>query len=343
MPLIIGGAVFGVLALGLGFGTFQSVSAFSENEESLAKQRSKLVRLQNRDPYPSDENAEVLSLQQEHFQDYLLALQNELVKNQPPEGSVSRDRWQGEFGQTLRTIAQNARARGVNLPVMGSLFGFDRYREAIPMDSELTRLFPQLQGVAQLCKTLFEAGITELVSVEREQFELIPLAAVVDENESPRARRRRQAEEAEGASAAASSRDPFKDKDGLFSREHYALTFRAKDAAIWTVLSEFANQPKPFVVVTKLDILNSSRPAVQLPKAAEGAPEPQPRAPVSMDGFRAIGAPAPAAAAKEEGAPLPRELRVVAGTELSLVRIELDIYRFAGAPAAPAEEEEEAS
>ena len=55
---------------------------------------------------------------------------------------------------------------------------------------------------------------------------------------------------------------------------------------------------------------------------------------------RAIGAPAPAP--KEAEAPLPRELRVVAGDTLPLVRIELDIYRFAddAAPAADASAEE---
>jgi len=340
MPLIVGGAVFGVLALGLGSGTFKTVSAYSENEEALAQQRSKLVRLQNRDPYPSDENAEVLTHQREHFRDYLLSLQAELRKDQDRIADVSRDRWQGEFGQTLREIVQNARARGVNLPTgaSGFLFGFERYRESIPMDSELGRLFPQLQGIAQLCRTLFAAGITELVSIEREQFELVPLSAVVDESESPRARRRRQAQ-AEEPAPAAGSREPFKDKDGLFTREHYAVTFRAGDAALWNVLSQFARQVQPFVVVTKLDILNAARPAVQPPKAAEPEAAPAPRAPVAMDGFRAIGAPAPAPA-KEEGEPLPRELRVVAGNDLSLVRIELDIYRFAEEAPAPAAEEE---
>lgn len=347
MPLIAGGAAFGILAVVLGWFTWSALSAFSASEDALAKQTSKLRRLRARDPFPSAENADVLSKQEEHYREYLSALRADLRKAQDPVGPITRDRWQGEFGQVLRAIVQGARARGVNLPVgsTGFLFGFERYRETIPMDSvELARLFPQLQGVARLCRALFDAGITELVAVEREQFEMLPSPdALADEDESPRARRRRAAAEASGEAAQAPSKAPFKDKDGLFIREHYALVFRASDAAIWNVLSTFAQQEQPFVIVTKLDIENASRPAVLVPRGPEassaGAPV-APRPPVAMDGFRAIGAPAPAP--KDSEGPLPRELRVVAGDTLPLVRIELDIYRFADddAPGAdvPAEE-----
>lgn len=343
MPLIAGGAAFGILAVVLGWFTWSALSSFSASEDALAKQTTKLRRLRARDPFPSAENADVLARQEEHFRDYLGALRADMRKAQEPVGSVSRDRWQGEFGQVLRTIVQDARARGVNLPAgsTGFLFGFERYRETIPMDaSELGRLFPQLKGVAQLCRILFEAGATELVSVEREQFETLGAAAAPeDEDDSPRARRRRAAESS-GDAPQAPSKAPFMDKDGLFTREHYALAFRASDAAIWNVLSKFAQLEQPFIVVTKLDIENSARPAVIVPRVPEAAPAAPASAPVAMDGFRAIGAPAPAP--KEAEAPLPRELRVVAGDTLPLVRIELDIYRFADddAPAADASAEE---
>ena len=346
MPLIVGGAVFGVLAVALGFFTYRAIGQFSDSQEALSSQTSKLRRLRNRDPFPSVENAEVLAKQRDHFADYLAALRDDMGKAQPEVGDVSRDRWNREFGQTLRSIITAAHDRGVNLPPASSgfLFGFERYREVIPLDSELGRLFPQLQGIARLCGILFDSGITELVGIEREQFELIPVAAAVDEDDSPRRgrNRRRQQEEEE---VQGPSRDPFKDKDGLFTREHYSLTFRARDEALWNVLAAFAKASEPFIVVTKVDVVNAVRPAVLPPRAPEAvpaAPSPVPgRLPTATDGFRAAGAPAPAPA-KDAEAPLPRELRVVAGNDLSLVRIELDIYRFAGADAAPATEEEPA-
>jgi hypothetical protein len=341
MPLIVGGAAFGILAAVLGWFTWSAISSFSESEDALSKQTHKLDRLRSRVPFPSAENAEVLSRQEARDIEYLKGLGAEMRKAQSAVGSITRDRWQGEFGQVLRAIAQGARARGVNLPpaASGFLFGFERYRETIPMDAaELARLFPQLQGVSQLCRTLFECGITELVSVEREQFEVLsPAGPADDEDESPRARRRRAAE-AE-APAAAPSKAPFRDKDGLFTREHYVLAFRAKDEAIWNVLAKFAQQIQPFVVVTKLDILNAARPAVLPPRGAEpDASAPGPSV-ATVEGFRAFGAPVPAA--KEPEGPLPRELRVVAGDTLPLARIEVDIYRFAEDSAATADESAE--
>lgn len=346
MPLIVGGAVFGVLAVALGFFTYRAVGQFSDSQEALSAQTSKLRRLRNRDPFPSAENADVLAKQRDHFADYLAALRGDMGKAQPDIGDVSRDRWNREFGQTIRSVVTAAHERGVNLPPLASgfLFGFERYREVIPLDSELVRLFPQLQGVSRLCGILFDSGIAELVSIEREQFELIPVAAPVDEDESPRRgrNRRRQQEEEE---VQGPSRDPFKDKDGLFTREHYAVTFRARDEAVWNVLAAFAKEPEPFIVVTKVDVANTARPFIPPPRQETAAPgDASPavgRLPTATDGFRAAGVPAPAPA-KEAEAPLPRELRVVAGNSLSLVRIELDIYRFAGEDAAPATEEEPA-
>ena len=138
----------------------------------------------------------------------------------------------------------------------------------------------------------------------------------------------------------APSKAPFRDKDGLFTREHYVLVFRGSDVAIWNVLAKFAQQLQPFVVVTKLDILNAARPAVLPPRGAEAdiASQPGPSMAV-VEGFRAFGAPAPAA--KEPDAPLPRELRVVAGDTLPLARIEVDIYRFADDTATAAAESAE--
>lgn len=346
MPLIVGGAVFGVLAAALAFFTYRAMDRFSTSQEALEQQTNKLRRLRNREPFPSQENAAVLESQRQHFGDYLSALRGEMGKAQAEIGDVSRDRWNREFGQTLRSIVMAAHAKGVNLSpaVTGGLFGFDRYREVIPLDSELGRLFPQLQGVSRLCGILFDAGITELVGVEREQFELIPATVPVDEEENSRRGRRgrRQADEEEVAKGP--SRDPFKDKDGLFTREHYALVFRAKDEAVWNVLSAFAKEPEPFIVVTKVDVSNAARPQVPPPRGPEalpGAPALAPaRMPTATDGFRAAGVAAPAPE-KDAEAPLPRELRVVAGNDLSLVRIELDIYRFA-AEDAPATEEEPA-
>jgi len=215
---------------------------------------------------------------------------------------------------------QSARSRSIGLPV-DFAFGFQRYAAGIlPAEPDLDRLVDQLYSVASLCGVLYEAGIGELVSIERTVFEKD--AQAVPAVEEDYGRRRRSQTETE---AAVVSTDLVVDPDGLFSKERYVVTYRAQDEANWKVL-ERLSRGAPFTVVTKVEIANSARPAVVPPKA-EGAPDPASRP----------GAPG-APASREEPAVLPRELRVVAGQELALVRLEIEVYRFSDSVAAEGEE-----
>ncbi len=97
------------------------------------------------------------------------------------------------------------------------------------------------------------------------------------------------------------------------------------------------SQGAPFVVVTRMEISNPARPAVVPPKEPE--PAPASSQPVSVGQWQAPPGSMPAAP-REVPVVLPRELRVVAGQELSNVRLEVDLYRFTEA-ASTAEQGEE--
>ena len=128
------------------------------------------------------------------------------------------------------------------------------------------------------------------------------------------------------AVASAPSTELVADPKGLYTKEHYALSYRAQDAANWKVLDQLA-RGSPFAVVTKMEIVNPARPAVVAPLPTE-EPASSASLPVSTAGWQSVapqGAPAPGTKAPEI---LPRELRVVAGQELPNVRLEVDLYRF---------------
>lgn len=316
MPLVIGGAVTLLLAAVLAYVLFSARGRYIEARDGLATAQSRLGRLLNRPVFPSKENVDTMSRQLDIYEDYLDGLFQAMRKGQREPEAIDRDRFRQLLEQTLRRLVQTARSRSIALPA-DFAFGFQRYASGIlPEETDLSRLVDQLQSVALLCEGLYEAGIGELVSIERTIFERDAQAAAAPAEEEYTRRSRRGTAESEAASAPVT--DLVVDPDGLFSKEHYVLTYRAQDEANWKVL-ERLSRGAPFTIITKVEVTNSSRPAVVPPKA-EGAPAG------ATAGVTAGGPARPGASIEPEI--LPRELRVVAGQELALVRLELDVYRF---------------
>ena len=333
MPLLIGGAVVLLLALALGYWLFSARSRYREETDALEQSQNRLNRLSTRDVFPSDANVETMERQLDIYQDYLDGLFQTMREGQRPQEPINRDRFRQLLEQTLRRLVQAARAKSIVLPP-DLAFGFQRYAAGTPPEEEhLDRLVDQLRSVSILCAVLYEAGIGELVSVERTVFEEDTPAVPVEEEYGRRRSRGRGEPEPEVVKATDLVRDP----DGLFTRERYVLSYRAQDEANWKVLDRLS-KGAPFVVVSKMEIVNSARPPVVPPPAPSAAEEAPRASAAAATAWQAPGAARPAGG-REAPAILPRELRVVAGQELPQVRLEVDVYRFV--QEAPAEEGEE--
>ena len=330
MPLMVGGAVVLLLVVALAFLLVVKSGAYSESTTGLSAAQMQLQRLSTRSIFPSEANVQTLGKQLDIYREYREGLLADMRKDQRPAPAIDRDGFRRVLEDGLRRLVSDARAKSVAL-APGLAFGVQRYIEgAPPSDDELPRLVDQFAAIADLCEVLYDAGIGELVSVERTVFEKDAQAAPVEEEFGRRGLRGRG--EAAPAAAAASS-ELYRDPDGLFTREHYVLAYRAQDAANWNVLDRLS-KGAPFAVVTKMEIANPSRPAVVVPKTEEASAPAS--APVSTEGWQSAGPAGRLAGAAKEETVLPRELRVVAGQELSNVRLEVDLYRFAEAAAAPA-------
>ena len=317
MPLLAGGLVVLLLAIVLFYLLFSAKGRYADGFSKLTAIQGQLQRLTNRSVFPSESNVQAMGKQQEIYREYLDGLRGAMKKGQWAAEPVTRDRFRQLMEETLRQLVNDARAKAVALPA-NFAFGFQRYAEGnLPAEEEMNRLVDQLNSVKALCEILYEAGIGELVSVDRTVFEKDAQVAPVEEEFGRRSARNRP-EAAPAAPSVELAADPL----GLYTKEHYVLSYRAQDAANWKVLDRLA-QGWPFVVVTRVEIVNAARPAVTAPPPAEEAAP----APVSTAGWQSPGA--AAAVAKPAVEILPRELRIVAGQELPDVRLEVDLYRFA--------------
>jgi hypothetical protein len=333
MPLLVGGLLVLVLAIGFLYWLFSAREGYNEGISSLSMVQGRLARLTSRAVFPSETNVQTLGKQARIYQDYLDGLYGAMREGQFPAESVPRARFPLVLEEVNGQLVNNARAKSVTLPADFS-YGFQRYTAGnLPAEEEVERLVVQLRSVAALCEILYGAGIAELISVDRTVFEKDAQVAPEEEEYSRRNLRNR----ADTSTAAAASTELFKDPDGLFTKEHYVLSFRAPGPALWAVLDRLS-KGSPFTVLTKVEVTNPARPAVVPPKTEET--KEAPAHPVSTSGWQSAAPRDAAGSEKNEPEILPRELRIVAGQELPAVRLEVDLYRFAEAAGAAEKGEE---
>lgn len=319
LPLYVGGGVTLVLAGVLGFFLFQQTGSYEEVKSSLNDAQRNLVRLTNRKPaFPSEENVKKEKEQIEAYRKYKDDLFATMREGQAELWESNRDGFRRRLQECLTTLENDARKHAVALPPRFP-FGFQRYfAGALPEDGEIQRLMAQLQAVTAICGILYDSGISELRGVERMEFEQSAQAAAGDENAGVRGRGRRGRGEEEKAK---SPTELYVDPDHLFCKEHFAVTFTARDDALWRILDRLAGGA-PFIVVTGVTVTNPERPAVAAVAGSGG----ESSGAVSQDGWTSAGGQNALAGAQAEE--LPRELRICAGQEKPEVRLELDVYRF---------------
>jgi len=321
MPLIIGGVVALLLAGLLFFFILNVRGNYLTEQDELGQVQNQFMRLNNRKVFPSVSNVQAMEKQLDVYQDYYNGILKALKASRQSTQVVTRDSFRATIESILRQLEAGARSNNIVLPP-NFAFGFQRYAEGnLPQEEEMTRLMDQLRTIHALCTILFEAGISELTSVERTVFEADAKPVMAEDVFGGHFLRRTEDDAKEEDST-----ELYRDPDGLYTRERYVLAYRAQDEANRKVLDRLA-QGMPFTVVTKMEVINSAKPVVVVPQVAEekaAASEPV----ATGSGWQSAGA-ANTLGAKEAPAILPRELRVVAGRESPNIRLEVDVYRLA--------------
>jgi hypothetical protein len=316
MVLVVGGAICVALICAAGFMLFRYWSAYVDVRSKAQAAEMRLQQLNDRGPFPSADNVEVVKANQSAIQKFAVAILGSLSEGQDPIPAVEAAEFAPMLEKAKQRLLSHAAGAGVKIPDRFGL-GFDRYTKGeLPSEAAIPRLVTQLRAAETVLGLLFDARMAEISDMQREPFEGEPAAAT-----SSGDRRGGGA----GASGGASkwSAVPLAESNELYRAERIYVSCSGRESAVWSLLNAIASH-RPLVVLADVKMTNplgydakrGAAPAAGRPGAASPA-----RAAAPARGAAPVATAAPAK--------IPdREERVVAGRELIKVELLLDVYRF---------------
>ncbi len=304
MPLVVGGSIALVLLIVAGYLLARFSGEYHRVHADLVSSMRTLERLENREPYPAEENVERLRRNRAAMELMLNDLIAELGRGQVEAERMERAEFPTLIERTILRLYDEARAANTRLPERFT-FAFERYAlGALPSVDHIPRLTVQVRMVERLCRMLFESGVSEIISVERTAFDLER-----PDEPDPTVRRRTAVEPAAPAVRDFTELEPREDRD-LYSKERFVLEFFSTDPALWRVLNSMASDDM-FVVVKNMELRNEAVIRGRSPLELRRTPRDE-RTDPRRDADR----------------PLTTDERIVAGRERVRVRLELEVYRF---------------
>lgn len=352
VTLIASGAVV-VLASGvLAFLSQGKFSAAAKADKRVKSDRKKLEEVYRSELFPSSENVELLKTQAEALSQMRAAFTNDLAKFNTPAPRRTPSVFMQVLPALTRSLVDKAPVvDGRKIVASGFTFGFDRYlgqTAVMPVESDVPRLLQQLYIVDELVKTLYASQVSQITSVSREIFE--SGASAVSEPEEGRVGRGRHRGGRSGAPQERPAESAQTTFNGLYSAQHFKVSFTARQTAAIDFLNRVAGLEKFFCVVTDATFRKTA-PDVVLPVEKTEASTPRPFQDPSSSRRSRHGRSGgedtetqEAAPAAEEGlavqkvSSLPAVLRTMSGPEIDpvlSVSVEIDVYYFGRNPAIP--------
>lgn len=229
-PFLLGIVVVTVLiVLGLGFWLTRSIALFAEEWDSYTAQVSKLHRLQNSSPYPSEENLQKKLESIKNFETVLLALEEKVrgLIRTAPEG-VTPQSFQDELRAIVSELENKAKSAKVQLPEDFYL-GMNPYKISIPNPESVPQLVRQMHTLKWITEKLIESGVAKIDTILREQFP----------------------SEKDGASTE-------KENEKVVNYSGAKIIFTGEAARVRKAVNEFLNCPD-FLIIRAMSISNSSQ------------------------------------------------------------------------------------
>ena len=169
---IVASCVSVMLVIIIGIMVFREARTLRKDGQTLDIRKEKLRMDQGLDPFPSTPNVLAISNNWVHLSKELQKLSRTMGKGQiVPDKRRSRVQWITLLAETQKQLRNLAATNSIVLPE-GFAFGFELYDEGAPPASHnVPRLTQQILMVDALCRTLYDAGIEELKSIKRTEFE----------------------------------------------------------------------------------------------------------------------------------------------------------------------------
>lgn len=243
-PFLSGILLVAVVVVGAaGYFASQSHSLLQETKELYSQRVGQLHALQNRAPYPSQENLLRITEEVEQFKASLVDFEAALAKMNPPlREDVTPQFFQDELRKVVSELSRSAAATNVQLPANFYL-GFDEYRTALPSQEAAPALLRQMEVLDGIVKKIIEAGVARIDAFVRH-----PLPS----------------EKQEATPAAESEQAPVVVKANL------DLSFTGDQVRLRRVLNELVRAPQ-FTILRSLELENSAKAPPLRPTGEESA------------------------------------------------------------------------
>jgi hypothetical protein len=167
-PFVAGLTAFTVVAVGaLAFLASQAMGQYGELADQYTAAVGKLHQLQNRSPFPNQENLQKTKALEAAYKSELTALQNQLTKLEPPlNPEVRPQQFQDDLRAAVTEVTEKATAAGVKLPE-DFFLGFNQYVNSPPEDRAAPALARQLAVIKGVVLNLIEVRVQSIDALTR--------------------------------------------------------------------------------------------------------------------------------------------------------------------------------
>lgn len=231
------GVVTAVLLGTAGFYCFKGYSSFKSAGGEFDSRRSELLRLKRSEPYPNEENLTRLEKGVKEYEGEIQGLFKTLDRfQQPLNTSVTDTNFPQILKSKIAAFRALAKQKGIVIDEKEQEFymAMNAYSKAVPKSDAVPLLDYQLGAIEYLLNILAEAGISQLIHLDRE---LLPV-------------------EMKGSGEGA---DASTDSSSAAAKYPVSLTFETKHPAFERLVNRIANDDKYFFIVRALRVDNSEK------------------------------------------------------------------------------------
>lgn len=222
----------GVAAV-LSYLIFQSWSSYSAASEAYTNAVTTLHRLQNKVPFPNEQNLSALKTNLDHYATRVNALQSQLAGIEMPlDSQITSQQFQDELRAAVDNIQEKASRNGVKLPEK-FYFGFDQYQSQLPPQRAAPYLNRQLLSIQAVVLRLVDFKVRSIDDLKR-----LPLPQ-------------------EDVSGAPSPAPGEANSQPILARSSFQIAFTAEQSKLRVALDSLLGSDQ-FLIIRTLMIENTS-------------------------------------------------------------------------------------
>jgi len=289
--------VLGLALVGSLLFLWSARAGWDEASARFSQTAADLNGLEQRTPYPSQENLRKMKAHAEDYANAFAKLKDELKLRVPAAMPLAPNELQSRLRMAMTAVAEKARANKVKLPEKFYL-GFDEFAAALPANEAAPLLGQELAQVEWLVNTLIDARVEALTAFRR----IPPAESAAAPGPTP--------------SATAKSGTSVPNAPGQVERSIVEATFLSTPAAARRALNQIAGANQQFFIIRLLHVRNEKDKG----PTRESGPE----------GTSTAAATPAAVPAGSPGAKLPggTALNFIVGNERIETSARIEIVRF---------------